>query len=209
MVITYYGVGCFKVQLGDITVALGPIGKESKHKQARFGSNIALVPLMHPDFSGTDSVSRTDKQPFEIRGSGEYEVTGVFIKGIEVPSEYQDVVRRATAYTIRIDDIDILYLGAMTGGEIKPATWEQIGNVDILLAPIGEDEGFLSPKAAQKLAVSLSANITIPYGLNAASVKEFIEEDSDGQVENLDKLTIKSRDLNDREGDIVVLNNQA
>jgi hypothetical protein len=82
MVITYLGADFFKVQFGDITIAVNPISKESKLKQARFGADIALVSANHPDLNGVDMVSHGDKKPFVISGPGEYEIKGVFIKGL-------------------------------------------------------------------------------------------------------------------------------
>jgi len=56
MVITYHGLECFKVSLGDLTLAFNPFSKESakKHglKEVKFGADIVFVAAKHPDFSG-------------------------------------------------------------------------------------------------------------------------------------------------------------
>src|SRR5258708_39937170 len=80
MVITYFGHEFFKIQLGDLTLAINPISKDSKLKGARFGADIALISTNDPDGNGVDQVAFGERQPFVIEGPGEYEVKNVFIK---------------------------------------------------------------------------------------------------------------------------------
>src|SRR5581483_19983 len=88
MVITYLGGAFVKVQFGDITLAVNPVSKDSKKfKPSRFGSDIALVSLNHPDMAGLDQVSFGEKQAFSITGPGEYEIKDVFIKGFKSDSK--------------------------------------------------------------------------------------------------------------------------
>ncbi|MBX4211005.1 MBL fold metallo-hydrolase [Candidatus Parcubacteria bacterium] len=81
MVITYHGAEFFKVQFGDTVIAYNPISKDSKQKTTRFGADIVLSSLNHPDFNGIDNATHGDRNPFVITGPGEYEVKGIFIKG--------------------------------------------------------------------------------------------------------------------------------
>ena len=84
MIITYLGKQFFKIQRGDLTIALNPISKNSKHnkKISTFGANIVLINVNHPDFNGIDTVTYGDTKPFVISGPGDYEINGIFIKGI-------------------------------------------------------------------------------------------------------------------------------
>ena len=88
MIITYLGGEFVKVQFGDTTIAFNPISKESKLPTAKFGANIVLSSLNHPDMNGAEQVSFGDKQAFAIKGPGEYEVKGIFIKGFASSSGY-------------------------------------------------------------------------------------------------------------------------
>jgi hypothetical protein len=63
MIITYQGVEFFKVQFGDTTIAFNPISKDSKFKNTRFYSDIALVSLNHQDMNGCENLSYTAKIP--------------------------------------------------------------------------------------------------------------------------------------------------
>ena len=115
MIITYLGAEFFKVQFGDITLAFNPISKDSKIKPTRFGADIVLTSAYHPDFNGVDQVTHGDKKPFVIAGPGEYEVGGVFIKGLASESAYgmksgstSPLVN--TIYTVSLENMNICFL---------------------------------------------------------------------------------------------------
>src|SRR3989344_8406686 len=88
MIISYHGMDFFKVSFGDTTIAVNPISKDSKFKSTKFGSDITLVSLNSPEHNGVDITSRGEKESFLIKGPGEYEVSGVFIKGFLSYSNY-------------------------------------------------------------------------------------------------------------------------
>ena len=88
MVITYQGGYFFKVQFGDITLAVNPISKDSKLKSSRFGADVALVSANNGDMNGVDQVSFGGKEAFSITGPGEYEIKDVFIKGFASETNY-------------------------------------------------------------------------------------------------------------------------
>ena len=203
MIITYYGAEMFKVQFGDITLAFNPISKDSKLKPSRFGADIVFTSAFHPDFDGVDQVTHGDKKPFVISGPGEYEVRGVFIKGLPSESKYggKDLIN--TIYTVSLENMNICFLGAINNAELKNETVEALDEVDILFVPIG-GEGVLEPAKAYKLAVSLEPKIIIPMHYNEAQLKAFLKEAGENPKSEL-KLTLKKKDLEGKEGDIIVL----
>ena len=100
MIINYLGGEFVKVQFGDTIIAFNPISKESKLKPSKFGADIVLSSINHPDFNGIDQVVFGEKKPFAIAGPGEYEVKGVFIKGFASESGYDGEKRINTIYTV-------------------------------------------------------------------------------------------------------------
>jgi hypothetical protein len=88
MIITYLGAEFVKIQFGDITLALNPVSKDSDLKTSKFGADVVLSSLNHPHMNGVETVSFGDKKPFSITGPGEYEVRGVFIRGVLSESGY-------------------------------------------------------------------------------------------------------------------------
>lgn len=207
MIITYQGVEFFKVQFGDTTLAFNPISKDSKFKSSRFFADVALVSLNHPDFNGVENLSYSGKEPFVISGPGEYEVKGVFIKGFASKSFYDGKERINTVYSVTLEGMSLFFLGALGEQDVKEAK-EAIDGIDILFVPIG-GSGALEPSAAYKFAVSLEPKIIIPmhYGENADknSLKIFLKEAGAEEVKPLDKLTLKKKDLEGKEGEVVVI----
>ncbi|MFA6354839.1 MAG: MBL fold metallo-hydrolase [Candidatus Paceibacterota bacterium] len=206
MIITYLGKQFFKIQQGDLVIALNPISKDSKLdiKGGRFGSDIALSTINHPDYNGFDMVAHGDTVPFEVKSPGDYEVRGNFIKGIMTETIINDKKYINTIYFLNIENISICFLGCMSNTKISAETRGEIGSPDILFVPIGNHD-LLDPTEAYKLAVSLEPKIIIPMDYDEKTLKAFLKEGGQDKVSPIDKLTIKSKELIGREGEIVVL----
>src|SRR5579872_247751 len=134
MIITYHSADFFKVTLGDTTLAVNPVSKDSTVKSSRFGADIAIISVNDAEHNGADAVSRNEKAPFIVNGPGEYEVSGVFIKGFLSKSKDGKL---NTIYTINMEGMNLCFLGAF-GEDVLPATAkEATENADILFVPIG------------------------------------------------------------------------
>lgn len=207
MIITYLGGEFVKAQFGDTIIAFNPVSKDSKLKTSKFGADIVLSSLDHPDMNGIDQVSFGDKKPFIISGPGEYEVKGVFIKGLASESGYDGEKRINTIFTVSLEGMNICFLGAVNTPELPKETDEGIDGVDILFVPIG-GEGVLNPAQAYKLAVSISPKLIIPmhYGDIGAkdALKAFLKEAGESPKAE-SKLTLKKKDLEGKEAEVVVL----
>lgn len=206
MIITYLGKQFFKIQQGNLVMAVNPISKDSKLdiKGARFGSDIALSTTNHPDYNGFDMVSHGDTVPFAVKGPGDYEIKGNFIKGIMTETNINDKKYINTIYSLNIESISICFLGCMSNSKISAETRGQIGSPDILFVPVGNKD-LLEPSDAYKLAVSLEPKIIIPMDYDEKTLKAFLKEGGQDKVSPIDKLTIKAKELIGREGEIVVL----
>jgi hypothetical protein len=209
MVITHHGGEFFKVALGDMTLAFNPISKESKLKQTRFGADIALITLEHPDMNGADQVSHGERAPFVIRTPGEYEIRDVIIKGYPTVSTYGGEERINTAYLVTFEKTVLLFLGAIHNRDIPKDLKEALEHVDILFIPIGGD-GVLDAKEAHQFAVSIEPNIVIPMHHTDIGVKgalqAFLKEQGDGSgIKPIDKLTFRPKELEEKQNEIVIL----
>jgi len=211
MVITYEGVEFVKITHGDTTIACNPISKESKFKGSNFGADVAIISLNHPDMNGADAVTRKEKEPFVVSGPGEYEVDGFFIRGFASKSTYGGVERINTIYTFELDSIRVGFLGALGDTDLSGEVKELMGSVDVLFVPIG-GEGVLDASEAYKLAVKREPSIIIPIHFgqvgDKTALKQFLEEGSSEDVKPVEKLTIKRRDVDGKQGEIVVLKSQ-
>jgi len=211
MIITYFGGEFFKVQFGDITLAFNPISKDSTLKTSRFGADVVFSSARHPDFTGLEQVTHGDKKPLYISSPGEYEVKGVFIKGLPSESKYGGMDLINTIYTVSLENMNICFLGAINNTELKTETIEALDEIDILFVPIG-GEGVLEPAKAYKLAVSLAPKIIIPMHYSTSTgdlgikdaLKIFLKEAGENPKPE-SKLTLKRKDLEGKEGDVLVL----
>ncbi|MDI9354668.1 MAG: hypothetical protein QM532_00105 [Cyanobium sp. MAG06] len=79
MIITNHGKGHIKLITGDITIAIAPVSKKSKFRQTKYGADIVLIPLNHPDYNGVDNILFNKKDPFIFSTGGEAEVMDIFI----------------------------------------------------------------------------------------------------------------------------------
>lgn len=206
MVITYLGKQFFKITQGETVIAINPIGKDSKLKDkgSRFGANVTLITTNHPDFNGADNTTHGETAPFVISGPGDYEVKGIFIKGVLSEATIGGKKYINTIYSFSIDDISICFMGALSSPELSDKAREQIDTPDILFIPVGGND-VLTPSAAYKLGVSLDAKIIIPMDYDAASLKTFLKEAGEDKIAPVEKLTLKRKDLEGKEGDVVVL----
>ena len=209
MIISYHGMDFFKVSFGDTTIAVNPISKDSKEKSTRFGSDITLVSLNSPEHSGSDVTSRGDKESFVISGPGEYEVSGVFIKGFLSKSNYGEKENNSekinTIYMVSLEGMNLAFLGALSDTNLSDEAKEAIEETDILFVPIGGD-GVLDATAAHKLAVQFEPKLIIPsHFKDNGALKKFLKEAGEESVKPVDKLTIKKKDLDGKEGDVIVL----
>ncbi len=208
MVITYFGHEYFKVQFGDTTLAFNPISKDSKLKTARFGADIALISMHDSDMDGTEQVSYGEREAFVIDGPGEYEVKDVFIKGF-LSGTKNSKGKYNTIYTVSLEGMNICFLGAQPSKDIGSETKSSLGDIDILFVPIG-GEDVLTASEAYKLAVSLGARLVIPMHYKTgkegdAVISTFLKEGGVTKSEVLEKLTLKKKDLEGKEGEIAVL----
>ncbi len=204
MVISYFGGQCFKVSFGDTTLAFNPISKKSKLDSVKFGSDVAFVSLWHEDFNGVEQVTHGSKEPLVIDGPGEYEMGNVTARGFGVKTTYDKKETYNTIYQVQMEEMNLLFLGALGDPEIDSKILSELSDIDILFLPIGGDD-VLSVPQASKLAVKLEAKLIIPMHYDANTLKLFLKEEGAEGLKPVDKLTIKRKEVSVMEGDIVVI----
>ncbi len=208
MIIMYLGGEFVKVQFGDTVLAFNPPSKESKLKATRFGADVALISLNHPDMNGVEQVAHGGRQPFTITGPGEYEIKSVVVRGFATESMFGGEKRINTVYTVDLEGMKLCFLGALSSPDLPAELKEELDEVDILFVPIG-GEGVLTPSQAEKLSVTIEPHLVIPMhfeGMGSpGSLKQFLKEAGEEKTEIQDKLTLKKKDLEGKEGEVVVL----
>jgi hypothetical protein len=202
MIVTYHGENYIKLTAGDTTFSINPISKESGKKVTKFGADICLVSCDLPVLNGVDVASNAAKSAFLLHSPGEYEVKGISIKGIQ--TKFGEKIN--TIFTFTFDNIKVCVLGVLNerlAADIK----DQIGDVDMLFVPVCEDKDktYLNPKDAVYVANSLNAKIVIPVGYDEKSLPIFMKESGSVGLQPVEKLTVKKKDVDAKDGEVVVL----
>ena len=204
MVISYFGGAFLKIQVGDLVLAVDPVSKDSSLKTSRFGADIVLISLNHEDMNGVEQVTFGDKIPYDVRGPGEYEIKDVFIKGFGSSSNYGKEARQNTIYAVQIEGINLCFLGGLDKPELSAEVRETLDEVDILFTPVGGD-GVLAASEAERLSVMLEPKIIVPILYDAGTLKMFLKESGAEGVKPIEKLVIKKKELEGKDGEVVVL----
>ena len=209
MIITYHGLECFKMQFGNTVIATNPPSKSSKafSKVPKFGADIVVQSLNHPDFNGGENMSYGDKVPYVVKGPGEYEIQDILIQGFQTVSHLDGKEYLNTLYSLVFEGMHIVFAGPLGVKDLPKTVIENVEAVDILFVPVSGD-GVLDASDAYKLGVELEARLIIPMHFDDKSLKTFLKEGSAETVKPEDKFTLKRRDLDGMEGEIAVLNIQ-
>lgn len=197
MQISFFGLSSFKISGRNYSSILDPFSKDSGLTPPRGSFDLAILSEKDNElYSYTQSLSG---EPFLVDGPGEYDVKEHTITGIPVRTKKDSVI---TIYLIEVDDIKILHLAHINKLELTEDEIEDIGDVDILLVPVG-GEDVMDYEDASKTVNLIEPKIVIPMhykidGLKtpAQSSEKFLKQ-LGNKFETLEKLTLKKKDLTD------------
>lgn len=204
MVIQWLGQSCFKISSGELVIVIDPFSKEIGLTPPRFRADVVLV--THPHFDHANAESLTG-EPLVIAGPGEYEIKGVHIRGIETFHDAVDGKKRGmnTCYAIDIENVSLLHMGDFGEKELRDVTLEAIGDIDILLIPVGGVYTIDAEQAA-KAVKQIEPRLVIPMhyhipGLKVKldSVDAFLKEMAATKTKPEEKLTLKKKDIEGEE----------
>jgi len=188
-----------------MTIAFNPVSKNSKSGiSAHFGADIALITTNHPDYNGAEQLSHGERSPFIISGPGDYEVKEIFIKGAISNASLAGKKYINTIYSLSVDGINIVFLGALSDSEFSKETREAIDSPDIVFVPVG-GKGLLDAKTSAKLVSTLEPKLIIPMDYDDTTLKVFLKEMGEEKAEITEKLTLKRKDLDGKDGEVIVL----
>jgi L-ascorbate metabolism protein UlaG (beta-lactamase superfamily) len=224
MQIIWKGQSCFNIvtnreknNLGNnshnnnqINIVIDPYDETTGLRIPKLEADILLVTHDHPDHNNVKAVSGNY---FLISGAGEYEIKDVFIRGI--PAFHDPAFGKdrgeVTIYTIESEGIRICHLGDLGQKELTEDQVEKIGNIDILIIPVGGTYT-ISSKEATKIIPQIEPKIVIPMHYHIPKLKiklegleKFLKTMGVKSPEILNKLTIKKKDMPEEGMEIKVL----
>jgi L-ascorbate metabolism protein UlaG (beta-lactamase superfamily) len=215
MVITYYGLSCFKIQSGDTVLTTDPFSKESGLTPPRFQTDVVLISHAHKNHSNADSLAaKSEKETFIIDGPGDYETQDIRIKALTSfhDSKEGKLKGKNTIFIIEWEGMKLSHLGDYGENGIRDEILEALGTPDILFVPVGGSSHTIDEGGAQKLISQIGPRIVIPMHYKIPGLKEklgtvdtFVKE-MGGKITPEEKLTIKKNGLpTAEESKIVVL----
>ncbi len=217
MEMTWYGLGLFRItERGYPAVAVEPWDEEE----------VGLhLPRVRVDIVTTSRILEDPREkrwkglrgsPMTLAAPGEYEIGGLFITGVAAFADRKHGAERGQTilYALDYETITVAHFG-MLGHVPTQSTIERLGNVNILLLPIGIP-GALSPAMAAEVVNMVEPNIVIPMQYKTASLPftverrtlhPFLKEMGAQAIEPQATLKCSARDLPE-ETKIIVLQAQ-
>ena len=202
MEITWLGHSCFRVRNRSATVVTDPYGKDVGLVLPRVRADIVTVSHDADDHNYVKGV----KGDFKVlSGPGEYEVSGVFVTGIEL-IDRKAITKsvkgaalppRNTVFLIELDDLTVCHLGDLSAVPTQAMMEESLRSVDVLMIPVGGGESLTAAQAAEVVSL-LEPHIVIPMhyktkgsNLKLDVVSKFLKEMGLDKVDEQEVLKIE------------------
>ncbi len=182
--ITWLGHSCFRLRDRAATVVTDPYGKDLGLNLVRVRADLVTVSHDADDHNYVKGV-KGDYQV--LSGPGEYEVSSVFVTGLELRGDRKakkDAASapRNTVFLFEFDDLTVCHLGDLNLVPTQAQVEEALGEVDVLLIPVGGGETLNASQAAEVVSL-LEPHIVVPMHyhvpdseLKLDSVGKFLKE---------------------------------
>ena len=160
MTITWFGQSCFRIETKEGSVLTDPFSKEIGLKPPRIKDDIILVTHQHMDHN---NIGDANPEAFIIQNPGEYEKQGIAIRGIPSFHDNKQGVERGpnTIYVLKAEEMTLCHLGDLGQEKLTDQQVEDIGDIDILMVPVGGTYT-INAKEAAVVINQIEPKIVIP-----------------------------------------------
>jgi len=141
-----------------------------------------------------------------LDGPGEYEVSGIGVRGLPTPLEDQEASRRVnTVYVVEVEGLTVCHLGSLRS-TLSAQILQTIGRVDILMVSVVSDG--LSPEMAAAAVRQIEPTVILPMGhdgsAGAPAVTEFLSELGTAAGEPVQRLSVTRSNLGEEQRVVVL-----
>ena len=159
MDISWLGHSCFRIRGRHATVITDPYSPDLGYSLGKPTADIVTVSHQH---MGHSYVQGIGGEPRLVTGPGEYEISGVLIIGIATFHDAEGGKKRGrnTVYLMEVDEVSVCHLGDL-GHVLTAEQVEELGNVDVLLLPVGGMSTIDAPMAAEVVR-QLEPKVVVP-----------------------------------------------
>ena len=193
------GHSCFRIKGSQAVIITDPFPPDLGYSLGKPAANIVTVSHQYPSHSFVQGVSG---EPRIVQGPGEYEISGVLIIGVATFHDAEGGQKRGknTVYLMEVDGISVCHLGDL-GHVLTSEQVEEIGDVDVLLLPVGGVSTIGAPMAAEVIR-QLEPNAVVPMHYKTPEinrelepVENFLEEMGIEQIDSRPKLSVSKSNL--------------
>jgi L-ascorbate metabolism protein UlaG (beta-lactamase superfamily) len=172
MDITYLGAGSVKLAGKSLNVVSDPIGAVKAD----------VVTLSSP--AETEAGWPVVPGAMVIDVPGEYEVKGAMIFGVPAQLHIDETGHRGTVFSVVIDGVNVVIAGNISG-KLDEDQIENLGQVDVLVVPVGGNGLTLDAEGAAAVVAQLEPGYVVPvhyddgvskYPVPQAGVDKFLKE---------------------------------
>ncbi|MEZ4859901.1 MAG: MBL fold metallo-hydrolase [Caldilineaceae bacterium] len=205
MDITWYGLSCFRIREGGVTVICDPYDKSIGLSLPKTRADIVTISHDQP---GHNAVDRLNNDALVLSGPGEYEVSNIFITGATTyhHKNSPNAKERNVIFFFDFGDLVVGHLGDL--GEVPTQSDVEalnIGELDVLFVPVGGGAILDATHAVEVISV-FEPKIVIPMHYQHAGlapalaqqlepVEKFFKEFGAGAPEAQDMLKVSKSSL--------------
>lgn len=192
MEIEYKGANCLVFKTGSTSLVVDPKLSLVGKKDIKVDGLVELV--TDPKFS----INSDAKPKITIEGPGEYEVSGISIRGVAAKG-YSEEEAKAVIYRLDIGGFRVAVLGHIKN-PLNESQLEGLGVVDIVTIPVGGNGYTLNAHEAAAIVRQIDPKVVIPthykdddlhYEVDQDSMEGFLKELGATQHDITDKLKMK------------------
>ncbi len=209
MTITWFGQSCFRIEAKEGSVLIDPFAKSIGLKPPKPNDDIVLITHEHHDHNNREGIT---PEALVIDNPGEYERKGISVRGIRSYHDNTQGSERGlnTVYIIKAEELTVCHLGDLGQEQLSDTQVQEIGEVDLLLIPVGGTYT-VDGKEAARITAQIEPKMIIPMhfkipglSIELEGVEKFIKEIG-LTPEKSDKLKVAKKTLPMEETKLVVL----
>jgi len=174
--ITYLGAGSVKLSGKNLNVVCDPFDEGAGLGKLNVKADVVTV-------SGPEGYGKVG-EAMMFDGPGEYEVKGASITGVPARLHIDESGHRGTVFSVVVDGVNVVVTGNIAG-KLDEDQIENLGQVDVLVVPVGGHGLTLDAEGAAAVVTQLEPSFVIPvhyddgvtkYAMPQDGVEKFLKE---------------------------------
>jgi len=209
MEITWYGYNCFGLKTKGGSLVVDPYKNDVGLKLPALKANVVI---MSDEENKNNDAKNIEGEPKILTWPGEYEVAGIAITALQIgkPADAKKAAdKKSMIYSFDADGLKVCYISNFMT-PISDELMESIGDVDILVVPVGKDHF----EEIHKTIEEIEPRIVVPIGYKTAGLKietgdleAFLKKTGTPSGKTSDKFSVSSRtELPQEKTEFVILN---